>query len=75
VGEVRGGQRQGKGVLEFSNGCVYCGYFKDDVPNGEGAYYFPNGESYEGKLTHITTLMDQFMRVNGKIMLEMDMAS
>jgi hypothetical protein len=30
---------------------------------------------FEAVWVHITTLMDQFMRVNGKIMLEMDMAS
>lgn len=34
LGEVRSGLRQGKGVLEFSNGAVYCGYFRDDLPNG-----------------------------------------
>lgn len=34
MGEVRAGLRHGKGVLEFTNGTAFCGYFRDDMPNG-----------------------------------------
>ncbi len=42
--------RNGKGLMEFSNGEYYLGEWKDDKFDGYGIYIFNNGEWYEGFL-------------------------
>lgn len=32
----------------MSRGDVYSGFFKDDVPEGEGTYWYANGSVYQG---------------------------
>ena len=43
TGEVYNGVRQGRGVLELSDGSAYMGYFKDNLPNGLGVIVYADG--------------------------------
>ena len=47
-GELRGGQREGRGELNFSGGGRYAGQFKADLPNGRGEFFFKDGSVYRG---------------------------
>jgi len=48
-GDFKGGVRSGKGKLFFYEGARLRGTFVDNVPQGDCAYYYPNGSSLRGK--------------------------
>lgn len=39
----------GFGVMIFSNGDRYEGYFRDDKRHGYGKYFWADGKTYEGE--------------------------
>eukprot|EP00694_Reclinomonas_americana_P006469 EC796732.1.p1 GENE.EC796732.1~~EC796732.1.p1 ORF type:complete len:133 (+),score=9.92 EC796732.1:47-445(+) len=43
------GKRFGYGVMKWSNGMVYSGGWKEDLPDGIGTCQFPDGSRYEGQ--------------------------
>lgn len=47
-GDVRNGQRQGMGELYVHGVALYEGLWMNDLPNGRGALYAPDGD-YEGE--------------------------
>ncbi len=51
TGCVSGNCKDGFGKFVYSNG-FYEGYFKNDLRNGQGTYYFDNGEVYKGNFTN-----------------------
>lgn len=42
------GQRHGKGIMKYSNGCRYIGTFSNDKRSGYGKCWYPNGCIYFG---------------------------
>ena len=40
--------KNGKGILEYSNGDIYNGKFKNDLKDGFGIFRFFNGDTYNG---------------------------
>lgn len=42
-------QREGRGVLDFTTGSRYEGYWKDDKPSGRGRMIYASGDVYEGE--------------------------
>lgn len=48
VGHWKNGNRDGYGVLRFSNGSRYEGDFKNGKYDGEGTLYYQSGEKYVG---------------------------
>ena len=49
IGEIKNGQKTGKGLLFFFvDQSSYDGFFEDDKRNGKGTITFMNGSSYEG---------------------------
>jgi hypothetical protein len=49
TGQLRGGQRSGRGTMVFLNGNRYDGEWADDKLNGHGTFVFANGNRYEGQ--------------------------
>ena len=49
VGEVKDGERHGKGTLTLPDGEKYEGEFKDGKYNGTGILTLADGEKYEGE--------------------------
>jgi hypothetical protein len=52
--------KEGQGTLQFPDGSMFKGMFKDDHPNGEGTKIFPDGSCYEG------SFMDGMFHGKGK---------
>mmetsp|Transcript_4779 Transcript_4779/g.6669 ORF Transcript_4779/g.6669 Transcript_4779/m.6669 type:complete len:473 (+) Transcript_4779:100-1518(+) len=48
VGHLFNGKKQGFGTMTYFTGERYEGYWKNDVWEGEGAYYWKNGDKYYG---------------------------
>ena len=46
--------------MQFPDGSMFKGMFKDDHPNGEGTKIFPDGSCYEG------SFMDGMFHGKGK---------
>ena len=44
------GDREGQGIIEFKNGDVYFGSWKNDLFHGKGSYIFRSQERYYGDL-------------------------
>ena len=42
------GLRHGKGIMKYSNGCRYVGFFVDDRRHGYGKCWYDNGSVYAG---------------------------
>lgn len=40
--------KQGKGKLEYANGRIYTGDFKNNEPCGNGTLQFPNNDIFDG---------------------------
>ena len=49
-GQLNQNKREGVGILEFTNGDIYLGEWKDDLFNGKGTYVFGYGDRYEGEV-------------------------
>ena len=49
IGEMKDGEREGKGMYFFKDGDVYDGEWKNGDMHGKGIYYYVNGEVYEGE--------------------------
>ncbi len=49
VGEVKDGERHGRGTLTLPDGEKYEGEFKDGKKDGRGTLTYPDGEKYEGE--------------------------
>ena len=49
VGEVKDGERHGRGTLTLPDGEKYEGEFKDGKYDGRGTLTLPDGEKYEGE--------------------------
>ena len=61
------GLKSGFGVIEYINGDMYSGGFKDDVRNGNGEYIYLN-KGYPGKISKIQCLfVNDQTNGNGKI--------
>lgn len=43
------GKKHGKGVIFYFSGKIYEGNFFNDLKNGLGNEYFPDGSSYKGE--------------------------
>lgn len=51
-GEWVDGKRHGKGTLEWKNGAIYQGQWKEDTLSGIGSFYLPaSGVEYEGEFS------------------------
>lgn len=48
IGEVKNGQRNGKGIYIWADGERYAGGFTNGKRNGYGVYIWASGEKYEG---------------------------
>jgi len=51
-GELRGGFRDGLGIMKWKDGAIYNGNWSFGRPAGQGKFIFPDGDSYEGKWTY-----------------------
>ena len=40
--------RHGFGIYHMKNGDIYCGYFRNNEMEGEGAYFYHHGDVYRG---------------------------
>lgn len=49
IGEWTNGNRNGYGLIFYSNGSRYEGYFTDNIKNGYGMFVFQDGTSYIGR--------------------------
>ena len=49
VGEVKDGERHGRGTLTLPDGEKYEGEFKGGKKDGRGTLTYPDGEKYEGE--------------------------
>ena len=49
VGEVKDGERHGRGTLTLPDGEKYSGEFKDGKYDGRGTLTLPDGEEYVGE--------------------------
>lgn len=49
-GQLNRGKREGMGFIEFTNGDVYLGEWKDDLFDGKGTYVFGYGDRYDGEV-------------------------
>ena len=47
-GEMRGGFRDGKGVMEWKDGAKYEGNWSFGIPAGYGEFTYPDEETYQG---------------------------
>lgn len=47
-GDLRSDKREGEGMQIWYDGTLYAGQWKNDVINGKGKFWHPNGDSYEG---------------------------
>eukprot|EP00049_Salpingoeca_infusionum_P024881 m.796 g.796 ORF g.796 m.796 type:complete len:819 (-) comp744_c0_seq1:188-2644(-) len=47
-GDIRYRRFHGKGILQFANGNVYNGEWKDDEMDGQGTMQYANGDCYHG---------------------------
>ena len=47
-GKFERNKRTGFGTAVQNDKSVYYGEFSNDLPNGDGVYYFPNGSRFEG---------------------------
>lgn len=45
---VEGNCTDGKGTIQLQSGSKYIGQFKEGFREGDGAYHWPNKETYEG---------------------------
>ena len=48
IGNFNMGKKDGKGIINFLNGEIYDGHFKDDYKSGQGYIKYPSGNSYDG---------------------------
>ena len=48
-GDVKRGEKNGKGIMKYKFGTVYDGDWRDDKRNGRGKLSFPCGQVYEGE--------------------------
>jgi hypothetical protein len=44
------GQRHGHGRLEYNNGDLFYGDFRNDCKQGKGVYIWSDGRTYEGEI-------------------------
>ena len=49
IGEWKDNQREGYGILFYSNKSEYKGEWKEDQKEGYGIKYYPSGDKYEGE--------------------------
>ena len=47
-GNIKDGNKEGKGIFYYKNGNKYDGEWKDNKKNGKGIMYYSNGNKYEG---------------------------
>ena len=43
-GEIKNGEKEGKGIMVYKNGYIYDGYWKNDKKEGKGIMIYKNGE-------------------------------
>ncbi len=43
-------KKEGKGIMMYSDGRIYEGYWKNDLPWGNGRWILPSGNVYEGQV-------------------------
>jgi len=48
-GDWECGLRNGKGRMEYGDGCTYDGQWKDDLRHGQGVFVSPAEGTYEGQ--------------------------
>ena len=48
-GEMKDGQRNGKGTFRYDNDDRYEGSWSNDLRHGKGKFYYQNGELYIGE--------------------------
>ena len=48
-GEMKDGQRNGKGTFRYDNDDRYEGSWLNDLRHGKGKFYYQNGELYIGE--------------------------
>ena len=67
-GELKDGQREGKGMFKFSKDDKFCtmyeGEFKNNLFDGQGKLYFKNGAIYNG--TFVKNKIEGYSRLNEK---------
>ena len=47
-GQYRYGKKNGKGIIQYQNGDIYCGYFKNNKYHGGGRQLFRDGSAMQG---------------------------
>lgn len=52
VGQLRNGKQEGYGKLIYKDGTFYEGEWKDNIPHGKGAFYYPN-KGYKFECTYV----------------------
>lgn len=53
IGQMRGGIREGRGMLVYLDGNIYEGYFEEDSTSLKGRLLFDNGDIYVGDIENM----------------------
>lgn len=67
-GNLENGIENGRGMITYTNGQKFIGYFKNGVPHGHGTFYDANGKVlYDGEYKNGIRVSDTDYKTNGEV--------